>query len=70
MKIRRFNEETETHGKNYMILTNLKKLNRLSAELLEKIDDSTDIDEWVADHISTSSDDVEEVFNYLLGKQE
>ena len=60
-------DDTASHGKNYMVISNLKKLERLASALLSKIDDSSDVDEWAVDHIATSADDVEEVFNYMEG---
>lgn len=68
--INEYNEDSNlNHDKNYMIISNLEKIQRLSSELLKKIDGGSDIDEWVSDHISTSADDVEEVFNFLEGKK-
>ena len=60
---------------NYMFFGNLKTIKRLVDEMLEM--DEADVDEilsdghnWALDHIATSKDDVEEVFNFLAGHNE
>jgi hypothetical protein len=65
-------EHQETQ--NYMFFGNLQTIKRLVDELL-KMDDS-EVDSilsnghnWALDHIATSKDDVEEVFNFLAGHQ-
>ncbi len=61
-------QETE----NYMFFGNLKTIKRLVDEMLE-MDESmidsmlSDGHNWAVDHIATSKDDVEEVFNFLAG---
>ncbi len=57
---------------NYMFFGNLKTIKRLVDEMLE-MDEAT-IDQmlsnghdWAGDHIATSKDDIEEVFNFLAG---
>ena len=57
---------------NYMFFGNLKTIKRLVDEMLE-MDEAT-VDNmlsnghnWALDHIATSKDDVEEVFNFLAG---
>ncbi len=57
---------------NYMFFGNLKTIKRLVDEMLEM--DETEVDSiltnghnWAVDHIATSKDDVEEVFNFLAG---
>ena len=65
-------EHQETQ--NYMFFGNLQTMKRLIDELLEM--DESMIDEilkehnWALDHIATSKDDVEEVFNFLKGHDE
>jgi hypothetical protein len=61
-------QETE----NYMFFGNLKTIKRLVDEMLEM--DESEVDamlsnghNWALDHIATSKDDVEEVFNFLAG---
>ena len=66
--LKAFNELNEDHNenKNYMVIGNLEKIQRLSTAMLEKIKASPDeLDEWAKDHIATSADDIEEVFNFL-----
>jgi hypothetical protein len=57
---------------NYMFFGNLKTIKRLVDKMLEM--DETEVDamltnghNWALDHIATSKDDVEEVFNFLAG---
>lgn len=68
--LKKMNEHDEQV--NYMFFSNLKTMKRLIDEMLEM--DETEIDtiltnghNWALDHISTSKDDVEEVFNFLVG---
>ena len=77
-----FNENTAySHIKehqeqqNYMFFGNLKTIKRLVDEMLEM--DEAEVDQiltnghnWALDHIATSKDDVEEVFNFLAGHSE
>jgi hypothetical protein len=56
--------------KNYMFFSNLKIIKNKAEELLAM--DQAKIDEmlenghdWASDHISTSRDDVEEVYNWI-----
>jgi hypothetical protein len=69
-KIESVKENTETQ--NYMFFGNLKTIKRLVDEMLEM--DEKEVDSiltnghnWAVDHIATSKDDVEEVFNFLAG---
>jgi hypothetical protein len=55
---------------NYMFFSNLKQIKRIVEEILSM--DKTNIDSiltnghaWAVDHIATSKDDVEEVYNFL-----
>jgi hypothetical protein len=57
---------------NYMFFGNLQTIKRLVDEMLEM--DESEVDailsnghNWAVDHIATSKDDVEEVFNFLAG---
>jgi hypothetical protein len=64
------NENSETS--NYMFFGNLKTIKRLVDSMLEmdkaKVDAMlSDGHNWAVDHIATSKDDVEEVFNFLAG---
>jgi hypothetical protein len=65
-------ENHEGGTQNYMFFGNLKTIKRLVDEMLEM--DETEVDamltnghNWAVDHIATSKDDVEEVFNFLAG---
>ena len=64
----------ESHGEiqNYMFFGNLKTIKRLVDKMLEM--DEAEVDamltnghNWALDHIATSKDDVEEVFNFIAG---
>lgn len=66
------NEEDDHNdeSKNYMFWQNLKTIHHASGELLSM--DKTKIDEmcenghaWSVDHISTSADDIEEVYHFF-----
>jgi len=63
-------EHQETQ--NYMFFGNLQTIKRLVDKMLEM--DESEVDtilsnghNWALDHIATSKDDVEEVFNFLAG---
>ena len=67
------NHDGDSHdgdSQNYMFFGNLKTIKRLVDEMLEM--DEVEVDNiltnghnWAVDHIATSKDDVEEVFNFL-----
>jgi hypothetical protein len=64
-----------TNNDNYMFFANLKTIKRLVDEMLEM--DESSVDEmlsqghnWAVDHIATSKDDIEEVFNFLAGNKD
>ena len=66
----KLNEHQETQ--NYMFFGNLKTIKRLVDVMLEM--DESEVDNiltnghnWAVDHMATSKDDVEEVFNFLAG---
>jgi hypothetical protein len=69
--LRSLKEHKETN--NYMFFGNLQTIKRLVDEMLEM--DETELDailsehNWALDHIATSKDDVEEVFNFLAGHE-
>jgi hypothetical protein len=56
---------------NYMFFSNLETIKRLVDKLLEM--DKTEIDtmlkehDWASDHVTSSKDDIEEVFNFIAG---
>lgn len=59
---------------NYMFFSNLETIKRLVDELLQM--DKTEIDmmlkehDWASDHITSSKDDIEEVFNFIAGNED
>lgn len=58
----------------YMFFQNLKSIKMMIDEMLE-LDEQTvddilaDGHDWANDHITTSKDDIEEVYNFLITKQ-
>ena len=70
--LRSLKENHDGGTQNYMFFSNLKTIKRLVDEMLEM--DEAEVDtmltnghNWALDHIATSKDDVEEVFNFLAG---
>jgi len=69
-------EDLETGGDpdNYMFFSNLETIKRLSEMLLnmdrDKIDQVLNEHDWASDHIATSKDDIEEVFNFFASKKD
>ena len=74
--LKKFNEEIDKDKtKNYMFFNNLKTIKRLVDRMLEM--DESEVDSiltnghnWAVDHIATSKDDIEEVFNFFAGNSE
>lgn len=63
-------DEDSTETTNYMFWQNLKTIHETSGELLamdkSKVDDViSNGHAWAVDHISTSTDDIEEVYHFL-----
>lgn len=52
----------------YMVITNLKKIADQANQLISMVQASGKVEQWAVDHITTSADDVEEVFNYYKYK--
>lgn len=59
--------------KHYMFFSNLKAIKGMAEEMLAM--DASKVDEmlagghdWASDHVSTSRDDLEEVYNWLAGE--
>jgi hypothetical protein len=52
----------------YMVITNLKKIADQANQLIGMVQASGKVEQWCVDHITTSADDVEEVFNYYKYK--
>ena len=76
-KFNSFNKKVNEHQEtqNYMFFGNLQTIKRLVDKMLEM--DEAKVDSilsnghnWALDHIATSKDDVEEVFNFLAGHDE
>ena len=69
--LKEIKEHQETQ--NYMFFGNLQTMKRLIDEMLEmdesKVDEILKEHNWALDHIATSKDDVEEVFNFLAGHE-
>jgi len=72
-EIQNFNKSDE-ELQNYMFFSNLKMIKSKVEEILSM--DPKEIDamlsdghDWASDHISTSRDDVEEVYNWLMGEK-
>lgn len=64
-------DENHHHDiQNYMFFSNLKTICRLSRKLLsmdkQQLDEMLNEHNWALDHIATSKDDVEEVFNWVM----
>ena len=71
-ELKALKENHDGGTQNYMFFGNLKTIKRLVDEMLEM--DEAEVDamltnghNWALDHIATSKDDVEEVFNFLAG---
>jgi len=66
------NEHQETE--HYMFFANLETIKRLADEMLSmdknELDQMLKEHDWANDHISTSKDDVEEVFNFIKSHKE
>lgn len=65
--------EDSSEIKHYMFFSNLKNIKEKVDKLLEmdpkKIDEMIkDGHDWASDHIATSKDDVEEVYNWIFGE--
>jgi hypothetical protein len=74
-ELKSIKENHDGGTQNYMFFGNLKTIKRLVDEMLEM--DEAEVDSmltnrhnWALDHIATSKDDVEEVFNFLAGHSE
>ena len=52
----------------YMVITNLKKIADQANQLITMVQSSGKIEPWAVDHITTSADDIDEVFNYYKYK--
>lgn len=64
------NLSENSDNKNYMFFQNLKTIRDTADAMLNMNESMVDMilsngHDWAADHISTSKDDVEEVYNFL-----
>jgi len=55
-------------AKPYMVLANLKKICDQANQLVSMVQSSGKVEQWAVDHITTSADDIEEVYNYYKYK--
>lgn len=65
-----FDEAKDSSLTNYMFFSNLRQIKEMCEKILamneKEVDDLIeDGHDWARDHISTSKDDVEEVYNWL-----
>lgn len=65
--------EQQVELKNYMFFSNLKSIKEKVEKLLSM--DASQIDsmledghDWASDHVATSKDDIEEVYNWITGE--
>lgn len=68
------NAESDKDLKHYMFFSNLKMIKSKAEEILSM--DPKEIDamlsdghDWASDHVSTSRDDIEEVYNWIMGEK-
>lgn len=66
-------QDQEEKIKHYMFFSNLKMIKEKAEAILAmdayKVDQMlSDGHDWASDHISTSRDDIEEVYNWLAGE--
>jgi len=76
--LKKFNEEVASNSEvseNYMFFGNLKAMKRMVEELMEL--DEKKIDniiknghDWAEDHISVSKENIEQVYNFLINKED
>jgi len=62
-------KEHDGGTQNYMFFGNLKTIKRLVDKMLEmdeaEVDAMLNEHDWASDHITSSKDDIEEVFNFI-----
>lgn len=69
-KVKKF-ESYVDNDENYMEKANLHTIQRLASELLALLENHPNrIDGWASEHIATSKDDIEEVFNFMKSLNE
>lgn len=66
--------ENHHETEHYMFFANLETIKRLTEELLsmdkQELDQMLKEHDWANDHISTSKDDIEEVFNFIASHKQ
>lgn len=67
--------ESDHDLKHYMFFSNLKSIKEKVDKLLSldpgKIDEMlSDGHDWAGDHVTSSRDDIEEVYNWIMGEYE
>ena len=70
-------EENGEDGRltNYMFFSNLKNIKSMCEEILAMNDEEVDTKlteghAWAVDHVATSADDINEVYNFLKGDED
>lgn len=67
--------ESDNDLKHYMFFSNLKSIKEKVDKLLSldpgKVDEMlSDGHDWAGDHVTSSRDDIEEVYNWIMGEYE
>lgn len=64
----------ESHDEEYMFIQNLKQIATQAQAILKmdpnKLNEILEQHPWAVDHVATSKDDIEEVFNFLLHNED
>jgi len=72
--IKKFEEFSGNEIQNYIFINNLKQMKKQVDEMLsmdeKKLDEILKEHNWALDHIATSKDDIEEVYNFLMNYNE
>jgi hypothetical protein len=73
-KVKRSGKLNEVHEvEHYMFFANLETIKRLTDKMLSmdknELDQMLKEHDWANDHISTSKDDIEEVFNFIASTE-
>lgn len=70
-----FGEAKDGSLKNYMFFSNIRQIKEMCEKILAQNEKEVDAllengHDWARDHISTSKDDVEEVYNWVMHRNE
>jgi hypothetical protein len=60
------NLENEDRDGSYMSVTSLRALVEHCSELLEKIDNNSDLDDWVESKINGAARDILDVYEFMM----